>query len=192
MSEFIPPRPPVGQRPPKRESTFGQQRKPLQRKSPLKVTFRHKPRMSAEARVQEAMLGKGRCWLVDAPGHRCTDGHTQRAHIVPQQTLRNVFPLGAYRSGGMAPEWRPICEWMDKRTMRDEIRTLQEILDDARNIVPVCPNGNIDGPGLVAALDEVGSPEGAGTFQAEYGFEFNGNYWYRAVKPVVLNTRGAS
>lgn len=184
--EFL--RPEVGQRPPKRESTFGQ-RKPLERKTPLKSKWKPRTRMSADAQVQEAMLGKGRCWFTDHEPHRCTDGDSQRAHIVPQALIRNTFPLGAYRSNGFARDWRPIEEWMDERTTHGEIRSLQEILDDNRNFAPACPNGNIDGPDMVAALEDVGYPPGFDDYKCEYGWEFNGSYWYREVKPVVLDPR---
>lgn len=158
-----------------------------EKRSQLKKTAPKVTKMSADAKIQDAMLGKGRCWLTDVVSHTCTDGHSQRAHIVPQQEIRDTFPLGAFLSLG---GWKPIEEWtpLDGKATR----TLQEILDDARNLVPVCPNGNVDGLEMVEALGELGYPPGFDDYQREYGWAFNGRYWFRERKPVVLDPRAAA
>lgn len=160
-----------GQRPEKDpKPPFGQRRtKPLKRKAP-------KPkRMSKDTVLQDAMLGRGRCWVADGMETDCTDGASQRSHIVSQQLIRNTFPLGAVRRGEV---WVPIEEGF---TYSDayEFRTLQQILDDVRNIVPCCPNHNVDGPAMVQALGMVGTPDGFDEFLAEYQFSFSGRYWVR-------------
>lgn len=157
-------------------------------RKPLKKTAPKKPKMSADAKVQDAMLGKGRCWLVDYSKHTCTDGRSQRSHIVSQQTIADTFPLGAVRRG---ERWVPVEEGVTY-SEHDEFRPLQVILDDTRNIVPACPNGNVDGLEMVEALGELGFPPGFDEFCAEYSWAFGGRYWYREVKPVVLDPRAAA
>lgn len=178
MSEFIPPRAPVGQRPPKRESTFGQQRKPLRTKKPLKAKPRERAQMSPDARVQDAMIEiAGRCYVGNHMPGDCTDGRSQRSHIISQALIRKVFPRGAWRSPGETV-YRPIEPYVDLPEDA-EIVTRQEILDDDRNLVLCCPNHNRDGREMVDALNAVGFPEGFGQFCHEFTFEFNGRFWHR-------------
>lgn len=179
-----------GQRPEKTKPPFGTVRKPLERKTPLKAKRTTRPKMSADAKVQDAMLGKGRCWLTDAPGHVCTDGYTQRSHIVKQTAIEEAFPFGAI----CGFVWRPVLEDEPQESRGASLfRPLQEILDDTRNVVPTCPNGNRDGAEMVDALEAVGYPEGFDDFCREYRFEFNGRYWTRIPdqRPVVLDPRAA-
>lgn len=159
---------------------FGTVRKPIKRSQSKRQ------KMSADAKVQDVMLGKGRCWLCDYSHHTCTDGKSQRAHIIPQQTIRDLFPLGAYLTLG---GWKPIEEWtpLDGKATR----TLQEILDDTRNLVPVCPAGNVDGLEMVDALGELGYPPNFEDFKREYSWDFNGRYWFRSQRPVVFDPRAA-
>lgn len=125
------------------------------------------------------MLGKGRCWLTDYEHHDCTDGPSQRAHIVKQTVISDAFPNGAARMHE-DEEWLPFDPIFDAEFVGSlDMRSVQEILDDPRNLVPVCPSGNVDGQEMIDALDALGYPEGFAAYKAEYRFSFNGRYWAR-------------
>lgn len=169
-----------------KKAPFGQgPRKPLKKSKPKRQ------KMSADAKVQDAMLGKGRCYVADGMSTDCTDGHSQRSHIVKQTVISDAFPYGAMC--GLV--WRPVSEDEPQHSVGASLfRPLQELLDDTRNIVPTCPNHNVDGLAMVEALGIVGVPDGFDDFCREYGFVFNGRYWTREVqtKPVVLDPRAAA
>lgn len=144
--------------------------------------------MSPDAKVQDAMLGRGRCWLVDSGIGSCTDGYTQRSHIVPQALIREVFEFGVWMVSELVDGdglWWPILAdtpYVSSMNRPLTIRPLQQILDDTRNIVPTCPNHNRDGAAMVDALEVAGYPRGFDDFKREYRFEFFDNrYWKRVV-----------
>lgn len=156
-----------------KKAPFGSVRKPLKKSKPKRQ------KMSADAKVQDAMLGRGRCYVADGMQTDCTDGYSQRSHIVGQQLIARVFEHGAYNlhdGDGWFP-FEPDGGIIDWECVVPERRTLQEILDDNRNIVPTCPNHNVDGIDMVKALGVVGTPDGFDDFLAEYGFAFNGRHW---------------
>jgi hypothetical protein len=152
----------------------------------MKRSKSKRPKMSADAKVQDAMLGRGRCYVADGMSTDCTDGYSQRSHIVKQTVISEAFEFGAVSINGKG--WKPAPGPQDGITWLDHdgshmanlhIRTLQTILDDTRNIVPTCPNHNVDGLAMVEALGIVGLPPGFDDFCREYQFVFSGRFWFR-------------
>lgn len=198
-------RPPVGQRPVKvdrrvdvpgsrlkvdpaktraarkrhRDNALQRQRDDAKPRRQLERSRKQAPsKMSSEAQIQDAMLGKGRCYPGDGMATDCTDGHSQRAHIVKQTIIADAFEHGAWRYIGEAT-WRAVALPFTFDLSEIDFIPLQEILDDNRNLVPTCPNHNVDGAAMVKALDVVGYPEGFEDFQREFAFQFGGRYWSR-------------
>lgn len=80
-----PNRPPVTQRPPKKESTFGKIRKPLKRTK----TKRPISPIAMFDLTQQVMLRDGRCVV----GEHC-DGMTDAHHLIGQRVLKMHYPAG--------------------------------------------------------------------------------------------------
>ena len=161
---------------------FGTVRKPLANKK------REQTRMSAEAEVQPDVAG--RCLLLGfMPGDCGVKVH--RCHIVSQQTIRDTYPLGAWRYVG-DEFWRPVSNRDTLDVLEDiERLTLQQILDDNRNFVHGCENHNLDGLKMVDALDArkvagvPSYPAGFGEFTHQFRFSIEGaTYWYYV--PLVV------
>jgi hypothetical protein len=82
-------RPPVTQRPPKKESTFGKRGKGLRRP---KKSRPMKPQAMNDL-IADVMLRDGRCVAANATESWC-DGATQAHHLIPQRELRRHYELG--------------------------------------------------------------------------------------------------
>ncbi len=99
------------------------------------------------------------------------DGVHDGCHLVPKQTLKRAFHDGAvfdHESG----VWNPV--------KRFEVPTISidQILMDERNVISGCRlhHGWFDNGGLV--LPDDAKPLGFDAFLREFGFEWNGRYWF--------------
>lgn len=148
-------------------------RKPLKRKASKK-----RERMNPDVATQDAMIGRGRCFVADAMDSPC-DGRTDRAHIVSQLTIRTAYPLGAIKDEGKIRPVEDVYAFEQPEFIRQS-----DILSDVRNIIPACRAHHqwidTEAARMVAALGVVGLPEGFDDFCREYSFEFiDGRYWRR-------------
>lgn len=139
--------------------------------------------MSAEAEVQPDV--SGRCIVLGFMPGDCGQ-KIQRCHLVSQELIRDTYKLGAWRMVG-DEFWQPVTRhttFPEDHADYEQI-SLQQILDDNRNLVHGCDAHNKDGIEMVDALDLRRAanlpayPVGFDAFTHEFRFNIEGStFWY--------------